>query len=205
MIIYSKASPAVNDLLAEIMAAYHQELVDAEVTGSVIFVEKITAENVSVPCLKLHGAAALAVIRLTSKKQKVHVNHDFEITIDACAWAESSPEKKRAILDHELTHVHLRRHRQTNEISRDDTGRPRLYLKPDDFSLTGFYEIATRHGINAAEAESVERVHRRMAVALQLAADTAAPIQESAENEPTEADQIANGGTNHNSQVPTAV
>lgn len=73
------------------------------------------------------------------------------VLIDADRWSELSESSRRALIDHELEHVVVRKG-DDGAILTDDDLRPKLRLKPDDWVLTGFRCIVDRHGDSALEA-----------------------------------------------------
>lgn len=173
---YDEADAATYDIVDQVMRLYHNEIYSLEVKVAVTMVTKLGPEDEKIPCLKLHGAFAVAVIRLTQASQRVRLKHDIEIMIDSYHWDTAGNSEKVAIIDHELQHVEVRKGRNL-EIKTDDTGKPKLRLKPDDYSLTGFFLNIQRHGIAAPEYSVLDRVYAKAEAALQ--ANVTAQPQES--------------------------
>jgi hypothetical protein len=67
-----------------------------------------------------------------------------------------------------LTHFQLSLNKE-GEQKIDDIGRPKLHMRPDDFMLTGFFEVVRRHGEFAGEAKAVREVHTLIAECLKTA------------------------------------
>ncbi len=72
------------------------------------------------------------------------------ITIDRFSWKHLDHDHRRALLDHELTHIQV-------DVEKEF---PRVTLRAHDFELGGFYEVAERHRAAAPEA----RVQRQILV-----------------------------------------
>jgi hypothetical protein len=159
--IYEKASPEIHDLVKQIMETYHSQLYDLEVKVAITMVSKFDTEDQLLPCLRLHGNAAFAVIHLVRGSQRVHVNHDAEISIDAFNWTNANEETRIAVIDHELEHIIIAKDRH-GIVKKDDNDHVKLRMKADDYALTGFYAVIERHGINSAECISIHPVSLRI-------------------------------------------
>ena len=148
------------------MQTYHPDLFAAGVTVKCTMVAKLGTEEQLIPCLKLHGALATAVIRLVRGSERVYVDHLAEILIDQCQWEDFAEPERTALLDHELNHLVLVKTKQ-GITAVDDAGRPKLRMRPDDWCLTGFLAIARRHGNHAVEVDAITRVAAAVREALQ--------------------------------------
>jgi len=158
-IVFEKAPQEVRELLQLVIQEHHRDLADANVNVGVLMQTKIDNDDNEIPSLKCHGAMANAVIKVVSRKDRTHRNEDSEIVVDAVIWKTLSEKCKRALLDHELTHLVVKRDRKTQKFALDDLNRPRLAMIPDDFTLTGFLDVVRRNGDAALEYQSVARVH----------------------------------------------
>jgi hypothetical protein len=173
-IVFEKAPQDVMDLLNQVIQEHHRELVDANVTVGVLMQTKFDNDDNEIPSLRCHGAQANAVIKIVSRKDRTHRREDSEITIDNVIWKTLSEKCQRALLDHELTHLVVKRDRKTQKFKLDDLGRPCLGMIQDDFTLTGFLDVIRRHGDAALEYQSVSRVHFAVMTAAKEAAKTVA-------------------------------
>jgi hypothetical protein len=158
-IVFEKAPQDVRELLQLVIQEHHKELADANVSVGVLMQTKFDNDDNELPSLKCHGAYANAVVRVVSRKDRTHRDEDAEITIDAVIWRTLSERCQKALLDHELTHLIVKRDRKTQKFKLDDLNRPCLGMIPDDFTLTGFLDVVRRHGDAALEYQSVTRVH----------------------------------------------
>lgn len=61
--------------------------------------------------------------------------------------------RRLALLDHELTHLEVVEQGGKFKVTGD--GRPKIYMRPDDWTFTGFKEIVERHGTESYEYEEV--------------------------------------------------
>lgn len=118
--------------------------------------------------IKLKGdIVVIAEVKKTSPSEKIIHNYDFKIIIYDYVWGKLDDKKKISVLDHELTHCGVKyiplkekneetgktevvkdefgRKQYTNEIDRDDNGRPKWVILPHD--LEEFRSIVKRHGM----------------------------------------------------------
>jgi hypothetical protein len=164
--IYEKASPEIHELVKRVMQTYHAQLFDLAVKVAATMVSKFDADDQLLPCLRLHGNSVFAMIHLVRGSQRVHVNHDAEILIDAFTWTNASEETQIAVIDHELEHVVIAKDR-LGVVKKDDNGHVKLRMKADDYALTGFYAVVERHGVNSAECIFIQPVYLRVSEAVE--------------------------------------
>ncbi|GEM_PF-1812853 len=160
--IYEKADAEVMSLLHDVIAEYHPELasLDLEI-GVTMVTPNVNNKGVVVgSAIMLHGAPAAACIRLVTLKERIHNGLDAAIDIDKERWDGYGEANRRALLDHELTHLVIVRDGDGVMKTHDDM-RPKLAMRPDDFTLTGFHEVIERHGKDAIEFQSIKTVTSR--------------------------------------------
>lgn len=159
--VYDNGSPATYKLLKTVMDTYHPELVEVNVSIGIVMVTAARNEagEPTGPAITKGGNPVAAQIRKTIAKQRLHMveKRDALIEIDADQWAVMEDDHRLALLDHELTHIEIRRDENLAPVITDDL-RPALKLKPDDFALTGFFEVIKRHRRAALEYQSVKSV-----------------------------------------------
>ncbi len=158
---FSDAPDEVLQLLQQVMADYHQPLADAGVR-----VGTIMAYNDDGPAIKHAGYAAAATIKIVSLKDRLKKHYDAELLIDDTVWKELTHDQRLALLDHELSHVNLKKYvyheirdssgQLTGEkrisYKDDDIGRPKLVTVPGDVNAgDGFQAVIRRHGSSALE------------------------------------------------------
>lgn len=155
-VTYEKAPPAVLELIRQVMKEHHERLCPMVAVGAVM-----AYSSDARPAVKLHGAACAATIRLTNPRQRraVEGTPDAIITIDGNRWEFLSPAQQQALLDHELTHLELIYKDASPELASD--GRPKLRMRPDDWTLTGFAEVVERHGPDALEMMSLKELRQK--------------------------------------------
>ena len=147
-------------ILEDVMNEYHTELVNAKVNVGIIICRKETKEGFSLEAFP----PALARVRPTPRKQRLYCEHDAIIEICHLRWENSSTATKKAIIDHELTHLQVRE--KNGEAIIDDLGRPLLRMRKDEIDLTAFPEVISRHGINAIEWQSISNAYQRAGASL---------------------------------------
>jgi len=169
-ISYEKA-PELKPIVAAMMAAYHNELVDLEVAVAVTRAYKLDSEGNATdgPPLKMHGHACSAKVKVLSAQQRCHVDFDVEIIVDGALFDTLTARQKNAIIDHELEHLVVVRDKE-GVPKAHPSGRPQLKCKPDDFAVLGFFNIAARHQEHSVEVQSYNGLRNSMSAAGVLSA-----------------------------------
>ena len=154
---YDRVPDEVNKMIAGVMKEYHGELEAAGVTLQVLWAFSYDADGEPVPAMKVRGHIALAKTSVTSLPDRVRGLPDAKIVIDReFGWNRFSETRRLALIDHEITHLTLVLDRDGN-VRADDLGRPKLRLRNHDWELTGFAEVAERHGEAAIEVHEMVR------------------------------------------------
>lgn len=89
-----------------------------------------------------HAVAGMAV-RVDDRNRTIH-DYDFIVEIAKDIWESLDATFRKALVDHELGHIGLRKDKEGNVIFCTDTGRPRTFSKKHD--LEEFSEVLERHG-----------------------------------------------------------
>lgn len=153
---FSPAKQDVRDLVAEVMAAYHEELITAEVTVSTLMAHPTEKEREKgpPPYLKLHGYPAAAVVKATPYERRVQGVQDVTLKVDRMTWDELDDAGRVALIDHELEHIEIRSDDEGG-IATDDCGRPKIGMRLHDHQIGVFRSIINRHGIKSLDAQQV--------------------------------------------------
>lgn len=147
----------VQDLADKVKKEFHPHLELARI--AVMFTDKrrVTGDKV-----------ILATAKKVSDEDKVLSRFDFKLVISAEDWGDLGPRDRKALLDHELSHMDVERVPRTEnvggrrkvvkdsygrkiyteEIKFNDDGNPKWKLKPHDFE--NFAHIVERYGIETA-------------------------------------------------------
>lgn len=136
------------------MKQHHPELVELEVRITVLFanapVDEKTGE-VKGHALRHHGWPAQAVIKVNSHKDRVAGKADADLSLDEENWQRLTDRQREALLHHELLHLEVKSddegHAQT-----DDCGRPKLKIRPHDWEVGGFHQVAENYREDSPEA-----------------------------------------------------
>lgn len=159
--IFEDATPAEYELLMGVRSTYHPTLNNVrpapEIKIGLIFVSGFNSDDELEPCLKVHGTPALGCTRLITGKHRVFNPNDAEICVDRYFWDNTTQDKQRALLDHELEHIVVRTDAQGTQMIDAATGRIKLRLKPDDWAITGFLSTVRRFGQDANEVVAIQR------------------------------------------------
>lgn len=161
MATYRKADADVTSRIKALITANHPELEEAGIKVGARFAFAPTDEETGEPktaALKHHGYPAAAIVRIVSQKDRSLGFPDAIVDIDGEAWLkEWNEERKSAVLDHEITHLEVKRD-EDGAISLDDCNRPKLKMRMHDFEIGGFVEIAKRYKEEAIEVENIRDI-----------------------------------------------
>lgn len=163
---YRKADDRVLALLVKVMQKHHRDLLDAGVLVGVLM-----ASNPDGDAVKHGGYPAFATIKVVSLRDRVSKGTDAELLIDEEKWEELRAAQQIALLDHELSHLKLKKSwrsailkdgEPTDEtelkFETDDLERPKLKTVPGDWNVgDGFRAVVARHGTDAIEFENIAR------------------------------------------------
>lgn len=145
--VYQIAEAEVWDVFRRVLQTKFPVLNEADLRF-----ELLAAFNPDGPAVKLHGAAALATIKVIGPEERAKGAGDLRIKIDAERYERMRPRTREAIFAHELYHVVLAR-KKNGALKLDPYERPVTRLRPDDWCMTGFKEVADWYG-----EDSVERI-----------------------------------------------
>lgn len=185
-IVYWKADDGVKQLVTDVINSWHPDLSDAKVNVGVLMAYT-NKEGES--AVKHSGYPALATVKIVSLKDRVSKGYDAEMLIDAESWKSFSDKHKMALLDHELSHLEVKRAKvkdkdkddgddeedvlkddgadasspkpvPVGQVILDDVGRPVLRTKRGDYNAgDGFLTVAARHGQFSMEVLNHRQVH----------------------------------------------
>lgn len=160
---FFRAAQDVTDLLEEVKLKYHAELHNYGVKFGILMV---MSHKEGVHALTHRGNPAVATVHVVSMKDRVSKQYDVEMLIDADHWKNSNMESKKALLDHELSHVTLKKRTIKNDkdedgevgqtvVDEDDLGRPKIKLVHGDYDIgDGFLSIIKRYGEDSIELKN---------------------------------------------------
>jgi hypothetical protein len=165
MSTYKKADPEVREMAEKILEEFpsYKPIVEAKVKIDFLFafaeVEPDEEGNESPQgyALTKHGIRALGITRKLGIKDRVMGRGDAEVVLDGDWWDEATPERRRALLDHELHHLEVKTD-EDGVVIRDDLKRPKLKLRKHDVEVGWFAIVAGRHGSASIEIEQAKAV-----------------------------------------------
>ncbi len=162
MATYHECDKETIDLAGAIIDARHPHLKTAEVTVFYRFAYAKRDENgmATGPALKLHGYPCAATVKINSYANRQEGLADATVTIDGDEWPHTAQERRRAILDHELTHLEVVWEDEGKVPKTDDAGRPKLRMKLHDLVVGGFESVIKEHGAAAVEAQHIKDVFK---------------------------------------------
>jgi hypothetical protein len=141
---FQRCPDEVKDLAREIIFEFpnHKPLIDARVSIDYVFAYATTEGT---HALTKNGLRAFGICRVVPLKDRALGRADAEISLDGDWWESISEPQRKALLDHELTHILV------DEAKRDDLGRPVLKMRKHDAEFGWFADIARRHGEASVE------------------------------------------------------
>lgn len=154
---YDKAPKEVMAVVDRVMHEHHAELEGAGVTIQVLLAHQYDKDGEPLPAMKTRGQQVLAKVSITNLQDRTRGLADAKLVIDReFGWSHLSDSRRAALIDHELTHLNLTVD-QDGMTKLDDRGRPKLHMRHHDWELTGFAEVAERHGEAAVEVHEMIR------------------------------------------------
>lgn len=120
----AKADDSVHSDVERVIKAWHKDLADNKVKVGIIF-----AYDPKGPAVVHGGYPAYATVRILSMRDRVSKDYDVEVLIDAELWKSSEQAHKDAILDHEFSHVEVKRHKPKK--------KPKRRPEEDEFDTLG--------------------------------------------------------------------
>lgn len=164
MPVFERAKADVDAIVGKIMHKYHPELKEAGVTVDVLMASATTnqAGESSGPPLKKNGYPCAALIKVTSLPDRCAGLADAMLKIDADQWKALTDAQRAALVDHELTHLELKK--DGNGVTKtDDLDRPKLMIKRHDVEIGWFHDVVRRHERDAPEYQSFDALTRSVA------------------------------------------
>lgn len=162
-VTFQRAEKDVTDLVAKVMAEAFDDLAKLKVEVDVLmaFAARDKDGEPKGCALKLHGVPCLAIVKVTSLKDRVAGLGDVRILIDGDQFPHRTAEEQEAIIHHELQHLVIARDKDGNARI-DDAFRPVLKTRPHDAELGVFFATIDRYKTAAIEAQAYRALHREM-------------------------------------------
>ena len=159
---YKKCPKEVTDLALTILCEFetHKPLLDAKVRVDFMFAMPDLGEdgqplNDAIP---FRGQKALGLTRILGLKERAKGNGDAEVLLDQWWWNDASEAEQRALLDHELHHLSLKKKKLNGPIEYDDGMRPKLKMRKHDVEIGWFSIVAARHGNSSMERLQAKQI-----------------------------------------------
>jgi hypothetical protein len=179
--IYWKADEEILNKVQLAMDQWHHDLAKARVKVGVI----MAANPKDGPAVSHGGYPALASIKVVPLKDRITKGYDAEMLVDASFWKTTTEETRMALLDHELSHIEIKKPKERKVDKKkkpepeadqddaddgdddtiagqsflvDDIGRPLLKMRKGDWNVgDGFVDVVRRHGVNAIERVNIKQ------------------------------------------------
>jgi hypothetical protein len=151
-----QAVEMVDRLIEETFPGLHEARVSVGVT---------MARSDRGPAVTHHGDPAWATVKIINTQLRSEGQPDARILVDERAWDDMEDDQRAALLDHELTHLMVKRSKKDFSLRIDEAGRPVLGMRRHDFVLGGFAEVVERRGAAAPEkrvAEHIREAHGQL-------------------------------------------
>lgn len=151
---FNECGSAVTAFAATVLRTHHPDLADAgvEIQYGFAFCDDDWP-------LKIRGQRVLARVKIVNLEDRALGGPDAKITIDKGWWDDHDEAERAALLDHEQTHLLLKKPRRTEKgelrFDVDNCGRPKLTMKRHDLEMGIFFEVITRHQQKAVDFQVV--------------------------------------------------
>lgn len=160
-VTFSEAPKDVEDIANQVIREHHLRLLTPNIVSiTYLFAHgprDETTGEVTGPAITHNGHECLALAKINNLKDRVEGKSDATITIDGDRWNDQSYETKKALLDHELSHL-------IPTGKTDDCNRPVLKMRKHDIHIGGFVDVIQRNQEHAVEyqqmREAGEKVHK---------------------------------------------
>ena len=161
---FKRCPTTVATMARKLIAKHYNDLNEHDVTVDYVFAHAPVDKDgvLTGPALSRRGHPLAGEIRITPGRDRALGIADAVMTLDGDRWPKFSDALRRALLDHELAHLELKRD-ATEAVMVDKGGRPKLSCRHHDYELGGFHEIAERHGANSFEVLGLAPVVQRQA------------------------------------------
>jgi hypothetical protein len=156
---YEKADDDVYAFVEELLEENYPEHASAGTSFEICFgFAPVGEEGEKVSCaIKENGYPTNGNTRICNLKERVMGRADAEITLDGDAWPDLSGEQRKAVLDHELYKLVVRRDIE-GEFLFDTAGRPKLQKRQYDVHIGWFTAVAERNGDNSSERTQAKQL-----------------------------------------------
>lgn len=151
--IFAPASEPVVERMNDALRQYFPTLLDEDLRIEVLMGWKPAGG----PAIRHHGAPALATISIVKGEERATGGPDLRIRVDKVRYEELRPRRQEAMFAHELYHIVMSKTRK-GVTRRDAYDRPVVKFRPDDWSITGFKEVADWYGEDSIERMSYRRL-----------------------------------------------
>jgi len=151
---YSK----VHDVLLAAVETYRPDLKAIKLTIDTVICENVTDEDGTTgPAVKMHGTPVAARIAVNSTILRAQGLADALILVDGHRWKEMA-EAERLSLMHDMIAGIMVSVDDDGQTETDDQGRPKIKIKPFDYRIAGYAEVAKAHGTNSHEVIEYNQV-----------------------------------------------
>lgn len=150
-----RANKQLRPLMRELIDGYHlhEQIDEFDVKVDFLFAwaEQDDHGQKKGPALKHRGVPALGICRIVNYRDRVKGCGDVEISVDADWWEAptTTHEQQLALLDHELRHIKVLH-------DTDQANRPKIKMRPHDFEVGWFHDVAERWGVNSNEVQQAQ-------------------------------------------------
>lgn len=152
---YRKSSTLIRGLMEEVVEQFHPHLKDHSA-----IIDLIDAYDTGGgPAVLHHGLPAYAVIRTVPLKDRTMGRGDAEITFDGFMVGNLNEDAQRALIDHELYHLEIKRNKD-GQVKFDDLGRVEFKIRAHDREFGWFDNIARRWGRYSMEVRQAMEMVR---------------------------------------------
>lgn len=133
---YTPNATEVEEMATNIIAAHYPDLAEANLDIAYMWRSEAMAMGEG-------RVAAGQCVHVADREHALH-GHDFLIIMARDVWLDATPEFRRAVVDHELSHVGIRKDEDGGNAVDEDTGRIKTFCRRHE--VEEFSDVLERHG-----------------------------------------------------------
>ena len=156
MPIFMPCGPEVHEVAAGVIGEYFPRLAECGARVEYLF----AFPTGDTPPLMKDGFPCAAVAKVLSAEDRADGAFEARVKIDGRRWATLEPARREALLAHEL--YHFEPVMKDGRFVVDDRGRPVLKIRPHDWEVKGFAEVARWYGESSFEVGAIRRLSERL-------------------------------------------
>jgi hypothetical protein len=164
-------------MLLAAVEKYRPDLKKIGVTIDTLICENVDDDGETHDAVKRSGGIPVAgLITINSTKLRATCNGDALIQIDGHKWSAMTDDERDALMDDLIYGIEV----QVDDdgiVELDDQQRPKIKLKPFEYVIAGYRDVAARHGEHSQEVIGYRHLTSRFGDVLDIGPRPARPAE----------------------------